>query len=244
MASSIGDVFDIEFPDSYIKRPAGPMVTVEVKDISKLAEIIRIPSMAEGAGLGDTTAQRILYSRLSNQCKKCRKFGHLAKNCPLIRSPTQDGNIPPKAPPERRGKNEQGRNTSTQRWSTEKTKGATNQQGKGGIRANKDHPSKGEGTGRNPHNSGNLQHTARETHATGEEEEKKKKLAPPPPSSHPHTRIGSKNGRLHRLTATQANERSARHHHPPGSRIHSKNQIVLCNLGASKLPGNREHGKP
>jgi len=180
MASSIGDVFDIEFPDSYIKRPAGPMVTVEVKDISKLAEIIRIPSMAEGAGLGDTTAQRILYSRLSNQCKKCRKFGHLAKNCPLIRSPTQDGNIPPKAPPERRGKNEQGRNTSTQRWSTEKTKGATNQRGKGGICANKDHPSKGEGTGRNPHSSGNLQHTARETHATGEEEEKKKKLTPPP----------------------------------------------------------------
>jgi hypothetical protein len=47
MASSIGEVLDIESPDSYIKRPAGPMVTVEVKDISKLVGIIRIPSMAE-----------------------------------------------------------------------------------------------------------------------------------------------------------------------------------------------------
>ncbi|CAM6003600.1 unnamed protein product [Sphagnum balticum] len=56
MASSIGDVLDIESPDSYIKRPAGPMVTVEVKDISKLAGIIKIPSMAEGAEPEDTTA--------------------------------------------------------------------------------------------------------------------------------------------------------------------------------------------
>ncbi len=56
MASSIGDVLDIESPDSYIKRTARPMVTVEVKDISKLAGIIRIPSVAEGAGLGDTIA--------------------------------------------------------------------------------------------------------------------------------------------------------------------------------------------
>ncbi len=105
MASSIGDVLDIESPDSYIKRPAGPMVTVEVKDISKLAGIIRIPSMAEGAGPRDTTTQRILYSGLSNQCRKCRKFEHLAKNCPLTRSPTQEGNIPAKAPPEWRGRN-------------------------------------------------------------------------------------------------------------------------------------------
>jgi hypothetical protein len=79
MANSIGEVLDIESLDSYIKRPAGPMVTVEIKDISKLAGIIRIPSMAEGAGPGDTTAQRILYSGLPNQCKKCRKFGHLAR---------------------------------------------------------------------------------------------------------------------------------------------------------------------
>jgi hypothetical protein len=55
MANNIGEVLDIESPDSYIKRPVGPMVTVEVKHISKLAGIIRIPSMAEGAGTGDTT---------------------------------------------------------------------------------------------------------------------------------------------------------------------------------------------
>jgi hypothetical protein len=123
MASSIGEVLDIESPDSYIKRPAGPMVTVEVKDISKLAGIIRIPSMVEGAGPGDTASQRILYSGLLNQCRKSRKFGHLAKNCPLNRSPTQEGSIPEKAPPEWRGRNVQGSNAITQRWNTEKPKG-------------------------------------------------------------------------------------------------------------------------
>jgi hypothetical protein len=35
MARNIGEVLDIEAPDSYIKRPAGPMVTIEVKGISK-----------------------------------------------------------------------------------------------------------------------------------------------------------------------------------------------------------------
>jgi hypothetical protein len=56
MASSIGEVLDTESSDSYIKRLAGPMVTIEVKDIGKLAGIIRIPSMAEAAGPGHTTA--------------------------------------------------------------------------------------------------------------------------------------------------------------------------------------------
>jgi hypothetical protein len=55
MANSIREVFDIESYDSYIKRPAGPMVIVEVKDINKLAGIIRIPSMTKGADPGETT---------------------------------------------------------------------------------------------------------------------------------------------------------------------------------------------
>jgi len=45
MASKLGEVLDIEAADSYIKRPAGPMVTIEVQDISKLAGFIKIPSM-------------------------------------------------------------------------------------------------------------------------------------------------------------------------------------------------------
>jgi len=82
MASNIGEVLDIESPNSYIKRLAGPMVIVEVRDINKLAGISRIPSMSEGVDIGETIAQRILYSRLSNQCRKCRRFGHLARACP------------------------------------------------------------------------------------------------------------------------------------------------------------------
>ncbi len=49
MVSKLGEVLDIEATDSYMKRPAGPMVTIEVRDIAKLAGYIRIPSMAEGA---------------------------------------------------------------------------------------------------------------------------------------------------------------------------------------------------
>jgi hypothetical protein len=72
MASKIGEVLEIESTDSYIKRPAGPMITIKLKDISKLPGYIRIPSMAEGAEINDLVAQRILYSGLPNQCRKCR----------------------------------------------------------------------------------------------------------------------------------------------------------------------------
>jgi hypothetical protein len=68
MASKFGEVLDIKAVDSYVKRPASPMVTIKTKVINKLAGYIRIPSMAEGALATDTIRQRILYSRLLNQC--------------------------------------------------------------------------------------------------------------------------------------------------------------------------------
>jgi hypothetical protein len=66
MANKIGEVLEIKAVNSYIKRPIGPMITIELKDISKLPRYIRIPSMAEGAEPSDTMAQRILYSNLPN----------------------------------------------------------------------------------------------------------------------------------------------------------------------------------
>jgi hypothetical protein len=99
MASSIGEMLEIESPDSYIKRLAGPTITIKVKDISKLAGIIRIPSMAEGMSVDDMIAQRILYFGLSNQCRKCKRFDCLAKSCKLNRPSVQGGNIPLNNPP-------------------------------------------------------------------------------------------------------------------------------------------------
>jgi hypothetical protein len=54
MASKLGEVLETEAADSYMKRPTRPMVTIEVRDIIKLAGYIRIPSMAEGASAIDT----------------------------------------------------------------------------------------------------------------------------------------------------------------------------------------------
>jgi hypothetical protein len=91
MASKIGEVLDIEAADSYIKRPTGPMVTVEVQDITKLVGFIRIPSMAEGAATTNSVRQKILYFGLSNQCKKCCKFGHHARACNTSKPRPQEG---------------------------------------------------------------------------------------------------------------------------------------------------------
>ncbi len=66
MASKLREVLDIEAADSYIKRPVGPMVTIEVQDITKLVGFIRIPSMAEGAATTNLVKQKILYFGLPN----------------------------------------------------------------------------------------------------------------------------------------------------------------------------------
>jgi hypothetical protein len=104
-ASKFGKVLDIEAIDSYMKRPAGPMVTIEVGDIAKLAGYIKIPSMAEGTSTMDTIRQRILYSCLPNQCRKCCKFGHQARTCNISKNKTQEGpahhNSHPNANPRR-----------------------------------------------------------------------------------------------------------------------------------------------
>jgi len=81
MASKLREVLEIEAADLYIKRPAGPMIMIELRNISRLPGYIRIPSMAEGSEDTATIAQKNLYSGLPNQCKKCRRFGHHARTC-------------------------------------------------------------------------------------------------------------------------------------------------------------------
>jgi len=66
MVSKLGEVLEIKAADSYIKRPTGPMVMIELRDISKLPGYIRIPSMAEGIEDIVTIAQKTLYSGLPN----------------------------------------------------------------------------------------------------------------------------------------------------------------------------------
>jgi hypothetical protein len=66
MASKIGDVLEIELAESYVKRPATPMITMEIQDINKLEDHIRIPSMAKCATPKDTILQIIMYLGLPN----------------------------------------------------------------------------------------------------------------------------------------------------------------------------------
>ncbi|CAM6078193.1 unnamed protein product [Sphagnum tenellum] len=101
MASKLGEVLDIKVVDSYIKRPAGPMVTIEVQDISKLAGFIRIPSMAKGVATTNTIRQKILYSGPPNQCKKCRKFGHHVQVCNTSKTKPREGPTQHTPPPPR-----------------------------------------------------------------------------------------------------------------------------------------------
>jgi hypothetical protein len=85
MASKIGEVLEMEPNFSYIKRPTGPMIMVETRDIGKLIGYVHIPSTAEGATAKDTTLQR--NSGLPNQCRKCRQFGHFARTCTVTKIP-------------------------------------------------------------------------------------------------------------------------------------------------------------
>jgi hypothetical protein len=59
MVSKIGEVLEIELMESYVKRPTGPMIMMEIQDINRLAGHIHILSMAESTTPKDTILQKI-----------------------------------------------------------------------------------------------------------------------------------------------------------------------------------------
>lgn len=71
----------IEKEETACMRPSGPIIRVRVMDLTKLPGIIRIPSIIGGEV--SFKEQLVSYSGLSNQCNRCRKFGHLFADCPL-----------------------------------------------------------------------------------------------------------------------------------------------------------------
>jgi hypothetical protein len=54
--------------------------------------------MVEGAEIDDMIVQKILYSGLLNQCRKCRRFGHHARTCTTSRNKPWEG-VPSSAGP-------------------------------------------------------------------------------------------------------------------------------------------------
>jgi hypothetical protein len=70
--------------------------------------LCHIPSTAKGASVKDTIAQRILYLGLPNQCKKCCRFGHLARAYTTNRVQIWEGNTSASNPPTWRDKLRQG----------------------------------------------------------------------------------------------------------------------------------------
>jgi len=91
MASKIGKVMEIKPVESYVKRPAGLMLMVEIQNISRLVGHICIFSIVESATPKDTILQKFMYYGLPNQCMKCHQFGHFARACTISKTPILNG---------------------------------------------------------------------------------------------------------------------------------------------------------
>jgi hypothetical protein len=71
MASNLGKVFKIEPMDSYTKRSIGPMVTIEISNISKFLKYVKIPLVDSNNLVKTFFFHKIAYLGLPNQCDKC-----------------------------------------------------------------------------------------------------------------------------------------------------------------------------
>jgi len=87
LVGMIRDILEVEKPNSYIKQPAKPMVTIEMSDITQLLGSIHLPSFDIKDLINTTYYQQIIYLGLFDQCQKCKRFTHFANACQIQKVP-------------------------------------------------------------------------------------------------------------------------------------------------------------
>jgi len=76
-------ILKIEPMDSYIKRSIGPMVAIEILDISRLPKYIKIPLVDSNNPNMIFVFHKITYLGLPNQYHKCQQIRHIMCTCPI-----------------------------------------------------------------------------------------------------------------------------------------------------------------
>ena len=77
LAAKLGKVLKVEILETYRVKTAGYRVKILRRSIHDLPTSMIIP----GENLRESTEHGLLFSGLLDQCKRCRKFGHIAKHC-------------------------------------------------------------------------------------------------------------------------------------------------------------------
>jgi hypothetical protein len=83
LVGMIRDILEVEKPNSYIKQPAKPMVTIKMSDITHFLGSIQMSSFDIKDPIDTTYYQQIIYLGLLDQCQKCRRFTHFANACQI-----------------------------------------------------------------------------------------------------------------------------------------------------------------
>jgi hypothetical protein len=82
MENNLRKVFKIEPVDSYTKRSIGPMVAIEISDISRLPKYVKISLVDSNNPNKTFIFHKITYLGLPNQWHKCQQIRHIMCTCP------------------------------------------------------------------------------------------------------------------------------------------------------------------